>query len=148
MGSLIAVGVFLFLGLFVGGFNERRHYKSLRERERATRSLKLDNCKKVVILNESVLEQRLVIGSTVVSIDYFKLIITGIKSLFGGKLRGVESLLERARREAVLRMKEEVPDFSMITNVKIETSSISKDIAKNHVGSVEIIAYGTAIKMK
>ena len=148
MGQLVIVCSFLFIGYAVGHFNERRHFNSLLKRERATRSLQLNNCKKIDFSNMPILEQRLVVGSTVVSIDYYKLIIAGLKSFFGGELKSVESLIERGRREAILRMKEESPDFSMITNVKIETSSISKDIAKNHVGSVEIIAYGTAVKMK
>jgi len=148
MGQLLIFCSFLFIGYAVGHFNERRHFNSLIKRERATRSIQLNNCKKIHFSSESVIEQKLVVGSTVVSIDYYKLIVAGLKSFFGGELKSIESLIERGRREAILRMKEQSPDFSMVTNIKVETSSISKSIAKNHVGSVEIIAYGTAVKLK
>lgn len=148
MVQLLTFLVFLFLGLFVGRFNEYRHYKSIRERERATRRIKLDNLKKTHFDSQNVTDQRLVIGSIVVSIDYFKLIAAGIKSIFGGKIKSIESLIDRGRREAILRMKETAIDFDLITNVKIETSSISKDLGRRSVGSIELIAYGTAVKYK
>lgn len=147
MDQILIVLTLLFLGFVAGKYNEKRHYDSIRKRERATRSVELNNCRKFDLPNDSVLEQKLVVGSTVVSIDYFKLITVGIKSLFGGRLKTVESLVDRARREAVLRMKEEANDFSMIINIKIETSAISNDIARKRVGSIEVLAYGTAIKL-
>ncbi|WP_372654751.1 YbjQ family protein [Halobacteriovorax sp.] len=146
MEQLFGVGALLFIGLAIGAYNEQRHLKSLRERERATLSVKLNNLKKIDIPNGDIVEQRLAVGGTVVSIDYFKLIVAGIKSLFGGRLRGIESLVSRARREAVLRMKEDAIDYNLIVNVRIETSSISSDIGRRSVGSIEVLAYGTAIK--
>jgi uncharacterized protein YbjQ (UPF0145 family) len=65
--------------------------------------------------------------------------------IFGGELRAYCSLLDRARREAILRMKAQYPDADLIVNLRIETSSISKG-AKNTIGSTEIFAYGTALK--
>ena len=43
----------------------------------------------------------LVAGSVVISEDYFKRIVSSLQSLFGGRLRSYESLVDRARREAV-----------------------------------------------
>ncbi|MGQ0547496.1 MAG: YbjQ family protein, partial [Betaproteobacteria bacterium] len=50
---------------------------------------------------------RLVAGSVVIADDYFKSLLAGLYSFFGGPVRSYESLLDRARREAVLRMKAE-----------------------------------------
>jgi len=55
------------------------------------------------------------------------------------------SLLDRGRREAILRMKEQFPDADLIVNFRMATSSISKG-RKNAIGSTEVHAYGTAIK--
>jgi len=41
-------------------------------------------------------------------------------------------------------MKEEAGNASEIINVRIETSSISKNANRN-IGAVEVLAYGTAI---
>ena len=61
-------------------------------------------------------------------------------------MNSYESLLERGRREALLRMKEEARRLNAteIFNVKMETASISKG-AGNSIGSVEVYAYGTAL---
>ncbi len=90
--------------------------------------------------------QALVTGSVVVSEDYFKRVVSGLQSLFGGRLRAYESLLDRARREAVLRMKQEARDkgAKMIINVKFQTFSIPGRNPRSF-GAVEVMAYGTAL---
>ena len=79
------------------------------------------------------------------SVDYFKRFIAGLRNLIGGRVTSYESLLDRARREAILRMKQEAKDLgaNLIFNVKFETASISKG-RNNQIGAVEVYAYGTA----
>jgi uncharacterized protein YbjQ (UPF0145 family) len=87
-----------------------------------------------------------VIGSTVVSVDYFKRFLAALRNLFGGRVISYESLLDRARRESLLRMKEQAEELgaSMVFNIKYETASISKGRG-NTIGSIEVLAYGTAL---
>ena len=61
-------------------------------------------------------------------------------------MNAYESLVERARREAVLRMKADAQrqGLDMIFNVKLETASITKG-AKGQIGAVEVLAYGTGL---
>ena len=86
----------------------------------------------------------LVLGSVVISVDYFKRILAALRNIFGGPVQSYETLVDRARREAVLRMKESCINADQIINLRIETSSISKG-GRNTIGSVEVLAYGTAI---
>ncbi len=86
-----------------------------------------------------------VYGSVVLSIDYFKYTFAVIKFLFGGNISVYETLLDRARREAILRMIENSKGADVIINIKIETSSIYGR-SNNNLGTVEVLAYGTAIK--
>jgi len=85
----------------------------------------------------------------VISVDYFKRFVAMLRLLVGGRLSTYEGLVDRARREALLRMREEAESLgaSMALNVRIETSSISKGHRGDagSVGSVEALAYGTAI---
>ena len=84
-------------------------------------------------------------GNVVISVDYFKRFVAGLRNLVGGRITTYETLLDRARREAILRMKEQAHGLGgyIVFNVKLETASISKG-RKNTVGSVEVLAYGTA----
>lgn len=80
-----------------------------------------------------------------VSVDRFKQLLAVLRNFFGGEVNSYASLIDRARREAVLRMKEQEPDADMIINLKLETMSISKGGGKQ-TGTVEVLAYGTAIQ--
>ena len=86
----------------------------------------------------------------VVSNDYFKRLLAILRNFFGGRVKAYESLIDRARREAILRMKEEAKSKGahMIVNLRLETSTIGRSAnKKNSVGSIEALAYGTAVVM-
>jgi uncharacterized protein YbjQ (UPF0145 family) len=55
--------------------------------------------------------------------------------------------MDRARREAVLRMKADALNADMIVNLRMEGSSIGKEGGANGKGvkTIEMMAYGTAI---
>ncbi|MEN8141767.1 MAG: heavy metal-binding domain-containing protein [Thermodesulfobacteriota bacterium] len=131
-------------GYFVGSWAERNHYRSIVKREEETLFLPTTTAKHPMGVLPPVRESRLVSGSVVISVDYFKRVLAGLRTLFGGRVSSYETLVDRARREAVLRMKEQCLGASQLINVRIETSSISKG-AKEQIGSVEVLAYGTAI---
>jgi uncharacterized protein YbjQ (UPF0145 family) len=99
---------------------------------------------------EQVQESFLVQGSAVISIDYFKRLLAVLRNIFGGRIKAYESLVDRARREATLRLKEQAlaRGADMVVNLRLETAAIGNSAnRKNRVGSVEAIAYGTAITL-
>ena len=137
--------IFLGIGYFFGSRKEARHYASIEKRERETLQQPVVTLGKHVPSGK-VRECRLVTGGTVISIDYFKRIVASLRNLVGGNVSSYESLVDRARREAILKMKERAKTADTIINVRIETSTIGKSAnKKGQVGSVEALAYGTAI---
>ena len=150
MEALIKLGFFfglLIVGFFYGSRVETRHYASIRRREKKYRALPTVNFKKVPA-GKSVVQSKMVMGSTVVSVDYFKRFMANLKTIFGGRLSTYESLVDRARREAILKMKKKALGADMILNTRIETASISKGSQQNSIGSIEVLAYGTAVKFE
>ena len=135
----------LALGYGFGRIAEARHFKSIIAREKALQGL-LSYNGRTLPADIGRVETTLVGGNVVISVDYFKRILAGLRAIIGGRISAYESLLERARREALLRMKEEAQakGAKMIVNVRLETASISKG-AKQTIGSVEVYAYGTAL---
>jgi len=144
MKQIIIFAVLLSLGYFFGRRAEKKHYQSIIEREEQMISLPTTSSKKVAHDKREIDHCQLVNGSMVVSVDYFKRILAKLRNFFGGNVQSYETLIDRARREAVLRMKESCPEADMVINLRLETSSITKG-KKNQVGSVEVLAYGTAI---
>ncbi len=141
--NLIIFVALLLIGYTTGTLLEKRHFKSIRKREEEMVELPTIMLKRP-LNSKNISTCKLVNGSVVISIDYFKRFLASLINIFGGNIGVYETLLDRARREAVLRMKEDAKDASEIINIRIETSSISKNSTKN-VGTVEVLAYGTAI---
>lgn len=143
------LGFFVFLLLIIlgyvfGRFAEKNHYRSIIEREK-----KLNALPAIASRNppkEKSYRHDLVVGSVVISVDYFKRFVATLRNFFGGRVTTYETLLDRARREALLRMKQSAKNKNAdyVFNVKYETASISKG-NKNRIGSVEVLAYGTAL---
>ncbi|MFT4822539.1 MAG: hypothetical protein ACJAUG_001655 [Halioglobus sp.] len=144
MINLIFLLVLLIIGYSFGTFNERRHFESIVEREEQHRSIATFSTKHPPAGTRSSV--CLACGSVVISIDYFKKISAGLRSILGGRVSAYESLVERARREAILRMKADAREkgATSIFNVKLETSSITKG-SKGQIGAVEVLAYGTGL---
>ena len=143
-------GIFLLLmmlGYLAGSYLEAGHYRRIRARELEMMSMPAVNFRSPPAgwkIESSVL----VTGSVVVSVDYFKRFLAGLRMLVGGRLKSYESLLDRGRREALLRMKEEASaqGFQAIINVRLETSRIAGSANQGTAG-VEILAFGTAVKL-
>ncbi len=135
--------ILLVVGYISGTIVEKRHYSSIREREEEFKSLPTTVLKKP-LNEENITSCHLVNGSVVISIDFFKKFLAGLINFFGGNISSYETLVDRARREAILRLKEDAKGADEIINLRIETSSITKNTNSN-VGAVEVLAYGTAI---
>jgi len=148
MDNLIIFLVLMTLGYGVGTFLEKRHYRSIHRREKEFLNLPAVTLKTAHYTPDQVASARLVYGSAVISIDYFKKILAGLRNIFGGTVKSYESLVDRARREATLRMKAMAGDAAVIVNVRIETASVGKQANKKSVGCLEAVAYGTAITLK
>lgn len=149
MEQLIILAVLVIAGYTFGTIREKNHYRSIIKREKQFLSLPAATVKQVPEGMDDT-DARLVTGNAVISIDYFKRILAGLRNIFGGEVSSYETLIDRARREAILRMKEQAgPGTVMILNTRIETSSIGSSAnQKNSVGSVEALAYGTALIKK
>ena len=147
MAELIFLLILLALGYFAGTYFEKQHYRSIKIREKKTLHVPVVTYGKKQSLPEAH-EARLFIGSVVVSADYFKMFASGLRNLVGGKVVAYESLLDRGRREAMLRMKENAIEWgaTQMFNVRFETSNIGSQAGEQGLVAIEVIAYGTAIK--
>jgi len=133
------------LGYGAGTWAEKRHYRTIVEHEQAMLDLPAVTLKSVDIPPEKIRSSQLVHGSAVISVDYFKRIVAMLRNIFGGKVTSYESLVDRARREALLRMKAMADGAAVIVNVRIETAAIGKQSNRKSIGCLEAVAYGTAL---
>jgi uncharacterized protein YbjQ (UPF0145 family) len=148
MYDLITFLILILVGYIVGTLAEKRHYRSIQKRENEFLHLPAVSMKGVEYSDEKVKSAKLVYGSAVISVDYFKRLLAGLRNIFGGTVKSYESLIDRARREAMLRMKEMAQGATVIVNVRIETATVGKKANKKSIGCLEAIAYGTALTLE
>lgn len=134
---------------FIGNAIERRHFASIRAREEKYRRFPVVTFR-TVPREWQVVSADVAQGSVVISIDYFKRFLAGLRAIFGGRIRSYEPLLDRARREALLRMTEDAMarGFDAVVNVRLETARLASARAGGKgTAGVEMLAFGTALKL-
>ncbi|WP_028865872.1 heavy metal-binding domain-containing protein [Psychromonas aquimarina] len=84
-----------------------------------------------------------VTGSVVQSKHIGRDIMAGLKGIVGGELRGYTEMLTEARNTAVQRLVEEARMLGAdaVVGIRFTTSTIMD-------GSSELLAYGTAVKLR
>ena len=134
--------VLFVLGWFFGSRHERQHLVRLKISEKELSHIIVSTERFYVPKLAANTEGELVMGSVVIAQDYFKMVIARVLSIFGKNLTTYETLLDRARREAAVRMRSQAQakGYNHIYGLRFEVSNI------NQLGSmVEAIAYGTAV---
>ena len=82
-------------------------------------------------------------GSTIQTVNAFRDIGAGLKTLVGGELKKYTEMMEKARQIATDRMVQEANALGAdaIVGVRYTTSSVMQNAA-------EVLAYGTAVKFR
>lgn len=139
MEDLILIAVMLALTYATSAWMEKRHLKRLCDREEAL--LHVPFTSDVALTQaQPVRETRMVSGSCVLGASYFKTFVAGFVNFFGGSIAVYESLTNRARREALLRMREAAGGADMVVRARVEMTELGP-------GQVEAVAYGTAVTL-
>jgi uncharacterized protein YbjQ (UPF0145 family) len=138
---------FLGIGLFVGGAIERRHFRNLDEREAGNAGFLITQVKSYPGAVAGPNAPTMLCGEAVISSDYLKTFLAGVRKIFGGEMKSYQSLLIRARREALQRVVEEARSmgYNAVCNVRYSSTDISgASKRKNKAVMVTILASATA----
>ena len=151
-GPLIQVAVPIFLillGWIVGRARERSHLRSLETRERRLAYMLVTDIKTFPGGAEPAKHAILVMGEAVIATDYLKSFLAKFRKLIGGELRSYESLMTRARREAILRMLEQAQQegYNAVCNVRLATADIGGMAGGKGAVMAETFASGTAYRV-
>ena len=136
----------LLLGWLAGRAAERAHLRSLERRERELAGMLLTDVKTFPSLAAPERRAALVMGQAVIATDYFKSFLAHLRKLIGGELRSYQSLMTRARREAIVRMLQDAraKGYNAVCNLRLDSADIGGMTGKKGVAMVEVFATGTA----
>ncbi len=148
--SLIVLVLLLAIGFGFGAVAESRHLRSLAQREAATRDVLVCDLKSFPQLAPDGPAPVLVVAEVVIASDYFKTWITSLKKLLGGELGSFLTLVDRARREAVLRVVEQAKaqGYNAVCNIRLDTADIGGAAKGGNKAAamVAVMASGTAYR--
>ncbi len=138
--------VLMALGYVFGKSTEAAHYRRIRRREAMYVKFPLTSTRQ---MPEGSRDCCVLSGTVVISDDFFKRVCAFFKSILGGRLSSIESLLDRARREATLRLKEAAMrnGYQGVVHFQLETSDLSDEEERGSAGAVHITAFGTAYRL-
>ncbi len=140
----------LALWWVLGHLAERKHLRSLAEREAAVGDFAVTSLKTAIGCAASHdTPPTIVCGEAVVASDGFKRWVFGLKSIVGGESKTFTRLFERARREALLRMIAEAKarGCNAICNLRFESIDIGGNTSqptKKNMNMAVSQAFGTA----
>jgi len=82
-------------------------------------------------------------GSTVRARNIGRDIFAGLKNIVGGEISEYTELLAQAREQSIQRMLQDAQELgaNAVVNVRFNTSQVMQ-------GAAEMLAYGTAVKLK
>ena len=136
--NLIVPLLLLIVGGTAGRVQEWRHEQALDRRERHLAGVL------VTALREAPpgsVGAHLISGDVVIASDYAKFLAARLRSLLGGEVRSMRRMVDRGRREALLRVKEQAAGAGadLVLNVRFHTMMVNERAA-------EVSCYATAVR--
>ena len=140
----------LFAGWLAGHLSETKHERSLAAREEALKDIETTDLRNPPGFAGAEGPCSLVSGEAVVASDTFKTWVFGLKNIVGGESETFTRLFDRARREALLRMKERARELGCdaVCNVRFDSADIGGNATsgakKNNSNMAVALVSGTA----
>lgn len=136
------------IGIICGRIAEHRHFKSLDLRERQLSWMMVTDLKTYAPNAEASKPPKMIVGEVCIATDYLKSFFASLRKIVGGEIKSYNTLTERARREAVLRVKEEAErlGYNAVCNLRLNTADIGGATSARKAAMVEMIAIGTAYR--
>jgi uncharacterized protein YbjQ (UPF0145 family) len=113
----------IIFAMVLGRYLEKQHYRSIHQREHTFLPIPAVTAKSIWD-DRGVQSAKVCVESVVVSVDHFKRFLAGFRIFFDGEMKSYSTLLDRGRREALLRMKAEAPDADLYLNCRLETPTL------------------------
>ena len=146
---IIPLSVFI-VGALWGRRAERLHFEDLSRREKLYADFPIYNWRKVPEGFE-VSASTFVSGAVVISEDAGKRLLARFRNVIGGNIKSYETLMDRGRREACLRMFEQATasGANAILNVRYDTADLTTQREKQAAPiGIEVLVFGTAVHLR
>ncbi len=148
--GLFVVGLPVFMLAFawaMGVWVTRRHEADLAQRELAVAHILIHNSGRLQDATTGPHPPMMITSEVTLGVDHFRGFLGQWKSLFGGQVRSYQMVLDRARREVVMRMLEQANEmgYTALANLRIDFADISGSaLTRRKAADISVLATGTA----
>ena len=131
--------------IITGRIREKNHFEDIARREAIHRKFPVIDLSFLPV-GMTASRGTLVTGQVVIASDYLKNFFAQYRQMFGGEMKSYQTMMQRAKAEARLRMIEDARKLGAVAviNVRFETSQIGQARGKSAAMS-EVLCYGTAV---
>jgi len=137
LDNSVKVIIFAAIGWAVPARLEYKHRQYMDEREKLLGDIHINTSKRA---GPDAVNATILYGSVVITHDIFRTFFIQFRKLIGGNIKAYERLIDRGRREAFIRLREEarLRGFNKVINVRFTNNYVTKS-------AIELVAYGTGI---
>ncbi|MBR2386281.1 heavy metal-binding domain-containing protein [bacterium] len=127
---------------------EHFHIKDIRKREIKLYKSPYITFAKNINAHKKVKKAQLVASTVVLGADLLRVVFAKFINFFGGNISLYEKIADRARREAILRIREQANKMQadIVVNIKIETIRLNSIDDRNSQPRLSVLVSGTAIQ--
>ena len=143
------IWIAIFLCCFsLGIIIEHFHIKDIRKREIKLYKSPYITFSKNINTHKKVKKAQLVASTVVLGADLLRVVFAKFINFFGGNISLYEKIADRARREAILRVREQANKMQadIVVNIKIETIRLNSIDDHNSQPRLSVLVSGTAIQ--
>jgi uncharacterized protein YbjQ (UPF0145 family) len=92
----------------------------------------------------------LIVAEVVIGSDHLKTFLAGWRALFGGEMKALTRIMERAKREAIVRLVKQstAAGYNALCNVRVDSADIGGVNAGRKKPMAACIATGTAYRTR
>jgi uncharacterized protein YbjQ (UPF0145 family) len=150
ISGLFIIGFPLLLLPFawlVGAWMATRHEADLAERALAVAHILVHNRGRMEDAVAGPTPPVMVTGEVTFGVDHFRGFLGQWKNLFGGQVRSYQMVLDRARREALMRLLEQTHSlgYHAVANVRIDFADVSGSaLTRRKAADVSVLVSATA----
>ena len=147
---VLFAGPLLIFGVLIGRNVEKSHIKRLDADDELHRDFLITQLKTFPMGASVGPAPTLVVAEAVIASDYLKSWLASWRNIFGGEVRSFQRLQNRAKREALARLRKAAMSggYNAPCNVRVDAADIGGGTSSRKTPMASVIATGTAYCVK
>jgi len=142
---LLFVGPLLIFGVLIGRTVEKSHIKRLDADDLTHEDFTFTQLKSFPMASLNGPPPTIIVSEVVIASDYLKSWLASWRNIFGGEVRSFQTLQNRAKREALSRLRKTamMQGYNAVCNIRVDSADVGGGTTARKTPMAAVIASGT-----